>query len=56
LAVVSSAVEKALSMGIERYSENHREFYSRPFLVKQSPEIMSSGLRERGRAKVVVLP
>ena len=44
-----------MSMGVDHYSENHREFYSRPFLVKQSDELMKTGFRDRGRAKVLVL-
>ncbi len=55
LTSIFSAIEKAMSMGIQGYSQNHREFYSRPFLVKQDEKVMKSGLRERGIAKVVVL-
>ncbi|MBK9293735.1 MAG: hypothetical protein IPM57_04705 [Oligoflexia bacterium] len=52
---VVSAVEKAMSMGIQKTSPNHREFYSRPFLVKQSKFALNEGLHERGLAKVVIL-
>lgn len=55
LTSLFSAVEKGMSMGIQRHSPNHREFYSRPFLVKQSSEAINLGLHERGLAKVIVL-
>ena len=33
---IYGAIETNLSMGIQGYSENHREITSRPFIVKQS--------------------
>ncbi len=54
LTSVYSAIEKALSMGVLSYSENHRDIISRPFLVKQDPSVIKSGLRDRGLAKVTV--
>ena len=55
LSNIFSSVESALSMGIQHSSENHREFFSNPFLVKQDPEITKEGYRERGVARVLVL-
>jgi hypothetical protein len=55
LTSIYTAIEKAMGMGIQRYSDNHREFYSRPFLVKQSEDAVKNGYHERGAAKVVVL-
>lgn len=55
IAVLDQAVETALSMGVAGYSENHREFYSRPFQVLQSDEAKARGFRERGLAKVTIL-
>jgi hypothetical protein len=55
LNAINAAIEKELSMGIQGTSENRREYYSKPFLVKQSDEAQLDGLRERGLAKVYVL-
>ena len=55
LTTIFSAIEKEMSMGVQTYSENHREFYSRPFIVIQADDAKEGGYRERGRAKVVVL-
>jgi hypothetical protein len=55
LTAINAAIEKELSMGIQGTSENRREFYSKPFLVKQSDEAQLDGFRERGLAKVYVL-
>jgi len=55
ITTVFTAVEKAMSMGIHHRSVNQREFYSRPFLIRQDEKLSKSGLRERGLAKVIVL-
>jgi hypothetical protein len=55
LNAINSAVESALSMGIRGYSENHREVYSKPFQIVQSPEISKRGYHDRGIAKVLIL-
>lgn len=55
LSGINAAIEKELTMGIQGYSENHREYYSKPFVIKQSDQDKKEGYRRRGRAKVVVL-
>jgi hypothetical protein len=55
LVDVNSSIEDVLSMGIQNISENHREIYSKPFIVAQSDEARALNLRERGKAKVSVL-
>lgn len=55
LANIYTAIEHTLSMGIQKNSENHREFYSRPFLVTQEPDSKKEGYHDRGVAKVLVL-
>src|SRR5476649_2870195 len=55
LANIYTAVEHTLSMGIQKNSENHREFYSRPFLVMQESESKKEGYHDRGVARVLVL-
>jgi hypothetical protein len=55
LVAINSAIETAMSMGIKGYSPNHREFYSRPFVVPQPKEAKAEGFHERGVAKIVIL-
>ncbi len=55
LSNIYAAIEKAMSMGIQKYSENKRVIYSRPFVVNQNDQARKSGYRERGIAKVWVL-
>ena len=55
LTAIFAAIENEMTMGIQGYSENHREFYSRYFLVKQDEHARDDGFRERGQAKVYVL-
>ncbi len=55
LTSIFAAIENEMTMGIQGYSENHREFYSRYFLVKQDEQARERGYRERGQAKVYVL-
>ena len=55
LAAINKGVEIGMSMGIQGYSENHREYYSKPFQVIQPEAVMNAGYKDRGIAKVVVL-
>ena len=55
LSSIFGAVESAMTMGIQNYSENHREFYSKPFLISQDESLRKAGFRDRGVAKVFVL-
>ena len=50
-----TAVERAMSMGVLNYSENHRTLKSRPFLIKQDDDAKKQGLHERGFAEVTIL-
>ena len=59
LTAIYSVVTAEMSMGIQRYSENHRIFYSRPFMVnhRQDPTKPKTKprFRERGIAEVSIL-
>jgi len=55
LSSIYGAVEKAMSMGVLKYSENRRLIYSKPFVVNQNDQARKAGYRERGVAKVWIL-
>jgi hypothetical protein len=52
---IYSSIEKVMTMGIQKTSYNHREFESRPFVVKQDPTVKKQVYHDRGIATVVVL-
>src|ERR1017187_5506937 len=57
LTSIYSAVEAEMTMGIQRYSENHRVCYSRPFAVNQMTNPKSKvkpKFRERGFAEITI--